>query len=170
MNDGSLGGIGDVGEILLKRPFNIIDYLNDEKQTKELIDTDLWIHSGDMGYFNDSLNLFIVGRKKFLIRCCDHQVNPAEIEAIIEDLPGVLKACVVAVPDDDSYELPCAVIEKTDCSTTEADIKEAVGRNLEDFKQLNGGIFFIDKLPLTATGKLNRNLIEKIALSLTKNC
>lgn len=166
LDDDSLGGIRDVGEILIKRPANIIGYLNNEKQTREVIDEDGWIHTGDMGYFDEELELFIVGRKKFMIRCSNRRVNPADIEEIIEKLPGVLKVCVVAVPRDEYYEAPGAVIEvRSNCNLSVDEVKKALV-DLEDFKQLYGGVFFVEKLPLTATGKVNRNEVEKIALRL----
>lgn len=167
MEDGSLGGIGDVGEILIKRRFNIIDYLNNEEQTKALIDDDGWVHTGDMGYFDERLNFYIVGRKKFIIRCCNRQVFPTEIEDVISQLPGVAQVCVVAIPDSDAYEAPCAVIVGTpQISVNKQKVYDAVAR-LEDYKQLKSGVFFVDKLPLTTTGKLQRNSIEKLALKLS---
>jgi 4-coumarate--CoA ligase len=168
LSDDTFGSIGDTGEILIKRPFHIIGYLNNEKTTKDFIDDEGWMHTGDIGYFDQDLNLNIVGRKKFLIRCLNRLVNPMEIEAIISELDGVFKVCVVAVPDNEAYESPCAIIERSLTGfADESDVIRAVS-HLENFKQLKSGVFFVDQLPLTRTGKLDRNAVEKLALQLTK--
>lgn len=172
LENGSIGSIGDVGEILLKIPFNFLGYLNDDEKTKAFIDDDSWIHTDDIGYFDENLNLFFVGRKKFMIRCFDHLVSPTEIEEIIALLPGVRKVCVVALSDclavTDTYYVPCAVVERSSMSViTEKEIIDAVS-HLESFKHLRGGVFFVEGLPLTATGKLNRYEIEILAISMAK--
>lgn len=168
MATGDYGGVGDVGEILLRVPFNIIDYLNDEEKSRELFEKNSFIRTGDMGYFDENFNLFICGRKKFMIRCRNRLVSPVPIEESIVSLSGVEKVCVTALPVSDSYEAPCAVIErKVGSDTSEEDVHEAVA-SLDEVNHLKGGVFFVDKLPMTPTGKLNRNLIEKMAVSLSR--
>lgn len=169
MKTGAYGGIGDVGEILLKIPFNIIDYLNDEKRTKELFDENSWIRTGDIGFFDGNLNLFISGREKFMIRSLNRVISPVYIEESIARIVGVESVCVTALPDSDCYEVPCAVIErKSKSNVTEKEIHEAVA-HLEKVNHLRGGVFFVERLPKTPTGKLNRNLITQVAVSLSRN-
>lgn len=169
LEDGTFGGIGESGEILLKIPFNFIGYLNNEAQTKALIDDDSWIHTADIGCFDENLNLFYVGRKKFMFRSHNHMVNPIEIEEIIEALPGVRKVCVVPVPDFYADGLACAVVERSPDSTiTEKEIINAVS-HLENHKHLKGGVVFVEELKKTSTGKLNRIAIEKDVTSVVRD-
>lgn len=166
LEDENFGGIGDVGEILLKLPFNFLGYLNIENQTKSFIDEDSWIHTSDIGYFDGNLNLYLVGRKNLMIRCQNHLVSPIQVEDIIEALPGVHKVVVIALPDFYAEEVACAVVERTSASmVTDKEIISAVS-HLEEYKQLKGGVVFLEKLQFTATGKLNRTAIAKEAMSM----
>lgn len=166
MDFGSFGEVGDVGEILLRKPFNILDYLNNEKAMKDFIDDERWISTGDIGYFDEELNLFVLGRKRFIFKCNGNNVYPNEIEEAILQIPGILKVCVVGVSVNEGNSIPCAFIVKAPSSSvTESDVKDAVAY-LEEYKQLIGGIVFVDDLPLTPSGKVHRVAIEEMACAL----
>ena len=70
-------------------------YLNDIEATKEAIDEEKWLHTGDIGYIDDNDELFIVDRLKEIIKNRGFQVAPAELEAILIAHPNIVDAAVV---------------------------------------------------------------------------
>lgn len=75
--DGKSVGPNEKGEICIKPPFTFLGYYNNEEETKGFRDEEGWMHSGDLGYFDDEGYLFISGRKKELIKYKNYQVNQA---------------------------------------------------------------------------------------------
>lgn len=73
-----------------------LGYLNDEEATKNTIDKEGWLHTGDIGYMDDDDELFIVDRLKELIKYKGFQVAPAELEAILIAHPNISDAAIVA--------------------------------------------------------------------------
>lgn len=71
-----------------------------------------WYHTGDLGYYDNDGDIFIVERIKELIKYRLHHVPPAAIESVIQDLPGVAEVAVVAKSSLEDLELPMAFITK----------------------------------------------------------
>lgn len=166
MDDGSFGGFNDVGEVLVKRPDRFLGYINNDVETAKTIDADGWLYTGDVGYFDENFNVTLIGRKAFMIRCMQKILQPSELEDLIEKVPGVRDVCVVGVPVPSLGKVPTAMVLKDENSiVTDAMIHDAI-RHLEDFKQLRGGIFFVDEIALTVSGKYKRNVMEEIAVKL----
>lgn len=166
LDDGSFGGFNDIGEVLVKRPDRFLGYLGNDVETAAAIDANGFQHTGDVGFIDKTLNVTLIGRKAFIIRYKDHLFQPSELEDIIQNIPGVKDVCVVGVPNEKTKELPTAMVLKDDASgVTEAMIHESV-KYLEDYKQLRGGIFFVDEIALTISGKVKRNVMKIIASEL----
>merc|ERR1711970_717182 len=98
-------------------------YLNNSKATAESI-VDGWLHSGDIGYYDENKNVFIVDRLKELIKVKGLQVAPAELEDLIRRHPGVNDVAVVGVPDDRAGELPRAYVVRKNRQVLEESIVE----------------------------------------------
>jgi long-chain acyl-CoA synthetase len=88
--------IADDDEILLKGPMMTPGYLHDPEKTAELLDSDGWLHTGDLGKLDDDGYLSITGRKKdILITAGGKNVAPAQMEGLMQSIPGVGQAIVV---------------------------------------------------------------------------
>ncbi|EEB18855.1 luciferase, putative [Pediculus humanus corporis] len=155
------------GEICIHGCGVMAGYVNNEKATRESIDDDGWLHSGDVGYYDDDGKFFIVDRIKEMIKVRDMQVTPTEIENVILTVPGVFEVGVVGIPHErDIFHLMALVVKKENHSVKENDIHAAVNGTLSEYKSLTAGIRFIDFIPKTATGKIDRNTLKSIALEL----
>lgn len=153
------------GELFIKGPQVMKGYLNNEKATKKTLDADGWLHTGDVAYFDEEGYLYIVDRVKELIKVKGSQVSPTEIEEIVHQCPGVADVAVVGIPDLRAGELPAAfVVRKNDDQGSQLkaeDINSWMSTRAAQFKQLAGGIRFIDFIPKSASGKvLRRELIQ----------
>lgn len=168
--DGTLLGIGENGEICVKSNFPFIGYYGDENQIKTILDADGWLHSGDIGHFDENGNLFLIDRKKDIMKYKSYQISPSELEEVISKNLGVSAVAVVGIPDEIATDLPAAVIVRVKNSTvTEEEIFNLVARDLSDFKKLRGGVYFVDELPKTASGKMQRNKVKELVIKLYNN-
>lgn len=159
-------GVGEIGELRVKNPIKFLGYYGNPKATEEAYDDEGFFKSGDICYFDENRYLFIIDRKKDILKYKGYQYNPSEIEAVIETIEGVKFVSVVGIKDEALSDLPTAVIVKQDGyeeSLTEEMIKSYIELKLPFFKHLHGGVFFVDKLPMTASGKIQkRKVVEMI--------
>lgn len=120
------------GELCFKGDLIMKGYYNDEKSTRAMIDKDGWLHTGDVGYYDEDGYFYIVDRIKELIKYKGYQVPPAELEAILLTYPGIHDAAVIGIPNDKAGELPMAFVVKEDNSNIcEKDILQYVnGKNV----------------------------------------
>ena len=92
--------IGRTGEILLRGPNVMLGYLDDPAATKEAIDADGWLHTGDVGRLDADGYLTITDRLKDMYICGGFNVYPAEVEQVLARLDGVAESAVIGVPDE----------------------------------------------------------------------
>eukprot|EP00094_Tigriopus_californicus_P010236 TCALIF_09875-PA protein Name:"Similar to Luciferin 4-monooxygenase (Luciola cruciata)" AED:0.08 eAED:0.08 QI:0/0/0/0.33/1/1/3/0/294 len=150
-----------VGEIMIKPPYPFPGYLNKPEETAKFCEPDGFCHSGDFGHYDEDGLLYFDGRMKEIIKFKNNHIHPFELETLIQQLPGVEEVGVYGEPDPASQELATAVVRLTPgCQMSENEIIEAVAAKVDDFKQLRGGVRFVEKeLPRNAMGKLlRRNL------------
>lgn len=106
---------------------------------------------------------YISDRMKELIKVNANQVAPAELEGILRQHPDVLDAVVIGVPNQKTGEVPKAfVVRRNEAKATECDIQQFVAKQVIKYKQLTGGVQFIDSIPKTSTGKILRREIRTI--------
>ncbi|KAM8704893.1 hypothetical protein ACLKA7_009366 [Drosophila subpalustris] len=152
-----------IGEVLIDVGTKWMGYVNNSVDTKATLQKG-WFNLGDLGYFDNDNNLFIVDRKKDLLRykSCDYWPN--EIEQIIAELPGVLNVCVVGIRDSKYGDVAGAlVIKKPGTELTEQEIIDHVAnRVVVDYKQLHSGVKFVDALPQNINGKVQRTKARQI--------
>lgn len=116
-------GPNQVGEICVRGPLIMKGYVKDMNATNNTIDKDGWLHSGDVGYYDEDGFFFITDRIKELIKFKGFQVSPTELEQIILTHPDVAEVAVAPVPDESAGELPRAyVVRKSGSTVTEEDI------------------------------------------------
>eukprot|EP00123_Amoebidium_parasiticum_P012921 comp21659_c0_seq1/m.30459 comp21659_c0_seq1/g.30459 ORF comp21659_c0_seq1/g.30459 comp21659_c0_seq1/m.30459 type:complete len:581 (-) comp21659_c0_seq1:477-2219(-) len=153
-------GPGESGEICVKGPQVMKGYWKNEKATKETIDRDGWLHTGDIGHMRESGHLFIEDRVKELIKVKGHQVAPAELEALLLSNDNVADVCVVQKPDERAGELPKAFVVKKPNSTVSAEeVRVWANKHVSHYKHL-AEIEFIDAIPKTLSGKILRRVLR----------
>ncbi|KAG5670854.1 hypothetical protein PVAND_001088 [Polypedilum vanderplanki] len=152
------------GEICVKKVLEFTGYLNETENTKEVYDGE-WFKTGDFGYFDDEGYLYIVDRKKELLKYNYMQVAPSELEAIINEIDGVVSSCVVGVLDENTGNdiIHAFVIVDEFCKITEQEIEDYVRKRVIDQKRIRGGVHFVEKFPLTASGKVYRKELKNLA-------
>ncbi|XP_053699201.1 probable 4-coumarate--CoA ligase 1 [Sabethes cyaneus] len=169
-DDGNALEIGEKGEILVKMEYNFLGYYKNQEATEEMLDNAGWLHTGDIGKFDRDGLLFVVDRKKDIIKYDNFQISPSEIEAVILELPGVANVCVVGIPVPGNDLATALVIKSGKVDTNEAEIHQVVERQLANFKQLRGGVYFVKHLPFTPSGKVLRRQCRDTAIALFNNC
>ncbi|XP_037030653.1 4-coumarate--CoA ligase 1-like [Bradysia coprophila] len=147
------------GELVFKGDGIMKGYVRDIDATKACYDNEGWFHTGDIGYYDDDEEWFIVDRLKELIKYKGYQVPPAELEALILTHPNVKDVGVIGIPDESAGELPLAfVVRQGNC--TEKEISDFVAARISHAKRLHGGVKFIDEIPKNPTGKILRRLLR----------
>lgn len=138
-------------------------YLNDADATKNAVDKNGWLHTGDIGYYDEDKHFFIVDRLKELIKYNAYQVAPAELEALLLSNPKVKDCCVIGIPDEKSGELPFAyVVKQPGVELTDKEVVQFVADNTSKVKQLRGGARFVDEIPRNASGKILRRQMREM--------
>jgi acyl-CoA synthetase (AMP-forming)/AMP-acid ligase II len=145
------------GEICMRGPQVMKGYLNRPDATAAMIDTEGWLHSGDIGYFDEEGNFFIVDRVKELIKYKGLQIAPAELEALLVSHPAVADAAVIPVPDDEAGQVPKGfVVLKGEATADE--IMAFVAERVAPFKKLRY-LDVVDQIPKSPSGKILRRLL-----------
>ncbi|XP_046752494.1 4-coumarate--CoA ligase 1 [Diprion similis] len=156
-------GPHEQGEICIAGDLVMMGYCGDPKTTAEIIDQDGWLHTGDIGYYDEDGYIFVVDRLKELIKYKAFQVPPAELEAILLKHPAVKDAAVIGIPDENSGELPLAFVARQPGAQVSADeIRKFVDGQVSPSKWLRGGVRFIDEIPKSPSGKILRRELRKL--------
>lgn len=148
-------------------------YYKNPQANATAFDQDGWFKTGDIAYCDGkSRKWYIVDRKKELIKVRGFQVAPLEIESVLISHPGIIDVAVIGVRVSDSTELPRAYVVRRpglgDSLTTE-DVRALVAQRLARYKNLDGGVRFVDAIPKNSTGKtLKRELREQAQSELIK--
>ena len=113
--------MGQVGEIICKSPLASQGYYKDTNAT-DLSFRDGWFHTGDLGHFDEEGYLYVVGRRKDMIKSGGISIYPLEIEEVLYGHPDVLEAAVIGLPDSEWGEVTKAVVvlkERAETQTQE---------------------------------------------------
>eukprot|EP00026_Physarum_polycephalum_P002353 Phypoly_transcript_02359.p1 GENE.Phypoly_transcript_02359~~Phypoly_transcript_02359.p1 ORF type:complete len:523 (-),score=74.68 Phypoly_transcript_02359:105-1673(-) len=154
-------GIGQTGEVWLRGPNVMKAYRNNPKATTDMIDRDGYLHTGDVAYVDADENLFIVDRIKELIKYKGFQVAPAELEALLLTHPDVEDVAVVGKPSVEAGEVPAAfVVRKKESKLSAKDLVAWADQKTSHYKQLRGGVVFVETIPKSAAGKILRKLLR----------
>jgi 4-coumarate--CoA ligase len=162
VNGKSLGP-NKVGELCFIGPMVMKGYLGNSKATAETIDDDGWLHTGDLGYYDEDHQFFIVDRLKELIKYKGFQVAPAELEGLLLSDTKIKDAGVIGIPDAVAGELPFAfIVKQPDSIITEKEVKDFVAKNASNAKWLRGGVKFVDEIPKNPSGKILRRELRDL--------
>jgi acyl-CoA synthetase (AMP-forming)/AMP-acid ligase II len=164
-DSGARLGPGRTGELWFRGPQVMRGYLGDDVATAATIDAEGWLHSGDLGHFDERGNLFLVDRLKELIKSRGYQVAPAQLEAELIAHPAVTDAAVVGRPDEEAGEVPVAYVVLRYAAAPE-EIAGWVAERVAPYKRL-AEVIAVDELPRAPTGKLLRRVLVDRERSLT---
>jgi long-chain acyl-CoA synthetase len=152
--------VGEVGEIIGKSEAMTIGYWQMPEATAEKLKNG-WLHTGDLGKFDEEGYIYIVERKGDMIISGGVNVYPREIEEVLYKHPAVSEASVIGLPDEHWGEIVKAVVVlKKGASATESEIVEFCGKHLAGFKKPKS-VDFWDELPKSGTGKILKKDIRE---------
>lgn len=154
---------GEVGELILRAPQFMAEYWNNPVETAETLRTHgsggPWVYTGDLAYMDNEGYIFIVDRKKEMVKTSGFQVWPREIEEVISAHPAVLEVGVAGVPDAVKGEVAKAwVVLKPGQSATEQDIRAYCRERLAPYK-VPASVEFRSDLPKSLVGKVLRRML-----------
>ncbi|PZQ73210.1 MAG: AMP-dependent synthetase, partial [Variovorax paradoxus] len=150
-----------VGEIVLRSPGTFKGYWNKPEATAATL-RDGWVHTGDMGSFDDDGYLRFIGRFKEMIKVSGYSVFPEEVETILIKHPAVAQAAVIAQPDAERGEVVKAFIVTKPGAEVTAEALVAWSReNMAPYKTPRH-VRFIDALPATGAGKVLRRMLKDL--------
>ncbi|GGN14362.1 4-coumarate--CoA ligase family protein [Streptomyces fuscichromogenes] len=157
-------GTGGPGEILIRGPQVMKGYLGRPDATADMIDTDGWLHTGDVGHVDADGWLYVVDRVKELIKYKGFQVAPAELEALLLTHPGIADAAVVGAYNEDGNEIPHAFVvrQPTADGLTENETMLYVAERVAPYKRVRK-VTFITGVPRAASGKILRRELRTLA-------
>jgi fatty-acyl-CoA synthase len=151
---------GATGEICTRGYLVMLGYLNDAEATGAAIDSDGWLHTGDLGSMDERGYCRIQGRIKEMIIRGGENIYPREIEAVLLNHPAVAEVAVVGVADRFWGEVVGAVIRTTaDAPPTEAELSEFCRGRLAAYK-IPARWLFTSSFSLTSTGKIRKDVLS----------
>jgi fatty-acyl-CoA synthase len=171
--DGRTVPPGTPGEFCTRGYSVMLGYWNDEAKTKEAIDAEGWMHTGDLGTFDAEGYGNVVGRSKDMAIRGGENIYPAEIENVLYQHPAVADAQVFGVPDDRFGEELCTWIRvKPGAKLSEEEVRVFCRDRIAHFK-IPRYVRFVQEFPTTVTGKIQKfvmrqRMIEELGLKLQK--
>ncbi|MFT3716810.1 MAG: 4-coumarate--CoA ligase family protein [Gordonia sp. (in: high G+C Gram-positive bacteria)] len=154
-------GVSEPGELWVKGPNVMAGYLNNQQATAETIDSDGFLHTGDMATVDANGCVTIVDRLKELIKYKGYQVPPAELEALLLTHPKIADAAVVGAHDDEGEEVPKAfVVTQPGQDLTADEVMEFTAERVAPYKKVRQ-VEFIDAIPKSSAGKILRKDLRK---------
>ncbi|KAF2880011.1 hypothetical protein ILUMI_27555, partial [Ignelater luminosus] len=158
------------GEICIKGDAVMKGYVDNEKATKEMIDDNGWLHTGDLGYYDRDAYFYIVDRIKELIKYKGFQIQrkhmqvpPAEIEELLLRHSKIKDAAVVGISDKLAGELPAAfVVVQPGENVTAKQIFDYIAGQVSPAKHLRGGVRFVKEISKNPSGKILRKVLREM--------
>ena len=154
LDDGTEVAPGQIGEVCVTGAARMVGYYPEIMPAEELL------HTGDLGYVDQNGILWLTGRKKDIIIRNGVNLSPLRIEQALLSIPGIAEATVVGIPHPVQGEVPCAMVSG---QLTGSDILAALSGLLPK-NEIPMGILTVDRLPMTASGKPDKQNIREVLL------
>lgn len=152
--------LGEDGELIIRGPQVMQGYLKAPEETARALRNG-WLYTGDIGHLDEDGHMYIVDRKKEMIKYKGFGIAPAELEALLLEHPAVMDSAVIGVPDDEAGELPKGfVVIRPGQTTTPEEIVIFVNGKLAGYKKIHT-VEFIDAIPKVASGKILRRELKE---------
>lgn len=147
---------GEVGELCVKGPQVMKGYWQREEATREVLDEEGWLRTGDVGLIQEDGYIRLVDRKKDMILVSGFNVFPNEVEDVLAELPQVLQCAAIGVPDERTGEaIKVFIVLRPGQSLTSEEVVAHMRKNLTAYKVARQ-VEFRDELPTTNVGKILR--------------
>ena len=139
-------------------------YYNNDEATREAIDHDGWLHTGDVAIMDEEGYIDITGRIRDMVIRGGENIYPREVEEFLYTLPGIADVQVVGVPDEKyGEELVAWIILKEGANLTEASVREYCKGKIS-FHKIPRYIEFVNEFPMTASGKIMKFKLQEMSL------
>lgn len=148
------------GEIMVKGPRVMKGYVNDPVATENAFDQDGFLHTGDLGCYDEESEWYFIERIKELIKFNNINISPSELEGILQEHSEVQDACVIGIVDEAAGEIPMAFVVRKSENVTETELNDFVASRVSPPKYLRGGVKFIQEIPKNSMGKKNRRILR----------
>jgi fatty-acyl-CoA synthase len=163
--DGTVVERGQTGELCTRGYSVMKGYWEDPERTAEAIDTDGWMHTGDLATMDGDGYLNIVGRSKDMVIRGGENIYPREVEEFLYTHPDVADVQVIGVPDARyGEELMAWVKLRDDAAVTEDDLRAYCREQIAHFK-VPRYVKFADDFPMTVTGKVQKFRLREAAIA-----
>jgi len=151
--------VGEPGELAVRGPHIMQGYWKHPEDTKLAL-RDGWLYTGDIAKKDEEGYVYILDRKKEMIKYRGYQIAPAELEAILLEHPAVQDSAVVGIPDKNSGEIPKAFVVLRGGMTAEPEELQAfVADRVAPYKKIRE-ISFISEIPKSPSGKILRRVLK----------
>jgi long-chain acyl-CoA synthetase len=151
---------GKVGEIIAQSDSIMVEYWQKPEETSEVL-RDGWLHTGDLGYYDEKGFIYIVDRKKDMIVTGGENVYSREVEEVLYMHPAIAEVAVIGIPDPEWVECVHAVVAlKADATATENEIIAFCKEHLASYKAPKS-VEFLESLPKSPQGKILKKEIRK---------
>ncbi|MCY9517853.1 class I adenylate-forming enzyme family protein [Paenibacillus apiarius] len=152
---------GEIGEIVVKSPYVFKGYWKNPEATSKVL-REGWLHTGDSGKLDEDGFLYVLGRYKDVIISGGRNIYPDQVEDVIMQIPHVLEAAVVAVPDGVLGEIPRAyIVKETGSMLSEDEVHHYCKQRFASYKVPQ--IRFTDALPKNSLGKVMKRILREQA-------
>ncbi|MEW6554609.1 MAG: long-chain-fatty-acid--CoA ligase [Actinomycetota bacterium] len=160
---GNLLGPNEVGELVIRGPLVMKGYYKRPEETEATLRGG-WLHTGDMGYYDDEGYFFMVDRKKEMVNVGGEKVFPREVEELMYTHPAIAEAALVPQPDARLGEIPVAVVAlKPGATLSEGELVEFLSDKLARFK-VPRRVVIMDALPRNPIGKIvKKDLVRMLS-------
>lgn len=160
---GGLLGPNEVGELVIRGPLVMKGYYKRPEETEAALRGG-WLHTGDMGYYDDEGYFFMVDRKKELVNVGGEKVFPREVEEVMYTHPAIAEAALIPQPDARLGEIPVAVVAlKPGAALSEGELVEFLADKLARFK-VPRRVVVLDSLPRNPIGKIvKKDLVRMLS-------
>ncbi|MBO5458166.1 MAG: acyl--CoA ligase [Clostridia bacterium] len=167
-DNGEEAAVGETGEICVKGATQMLGYYNNEEATKEAVDEQGRLHTGDLGYFDEKGILHINGRKKDLIIRGGENISAGKVETALLTTKGIYQAAVVPVKDEKYGEVVGAMIMlEKGVNYTEEDTRCLLKDKLSKH-EIPEIIHFVTEFPKTSSGKIDKIKVKEMIQSYGK--
>ncbi|SDV48046.1 class I adenylate-forming enzyme family protein [Chitinasiproducens palmae] len=151
------------GELWVRTPANMKGYLNLPEKTASVLLPEGWYRTGDMFEVGKDGAYRFVGRVDDMFNCGGENIYPGEVEQVLEQMPAILQACVVAIPDELKGQKPVAfVVLRERLSASEDEIKAFVLARAPAYQHPRA-VHFLQSMPLASTNKVDRKQLTALA-------
>jgi len=151
--------LGEPGELAVRGPNVFQGYWKHPEDTRLAL-RDGWLYTGDIAWMDDEGYVFILDRKKEMIKYRGYQIAPAELEAILMEHPAVKDCAVVGIPEENLGEIPKAfIVRREGHPLTGEEISAFVAARVAPYKKIRD-VAFIREIPKNPSGKILRRILK----------